>query len=524
MSAGAREQRGKGAGETRGQGDKETRRVEVSLSPRLPRSLSQLWALVSLASIFVILGLWLIRPHDFWWHVRLGQWIVEHGRLPNTDFFSFTQAGQPWVCQSWLMEVVLYLLLRLGDLPLVIFCHAVLITASYGLLLWLNRQAGGDWRRAALATLAAATTGVANWNVRPQTISFLLFALTLYLIGTSGVRHLQGTTPNPEHRKLWWLPPLFALWANAHGGFIFGLALLGTALLARLWAWLRREERFPTQVLLVTGFSAAATLLTPLGPGMVEYVLGFFRHPVTRTQNMEFLPPTIRTLDGQLFFCFLAVWIALLLVSRYRPTRGESLRLLLFGGLALMSRRNTAWFGLVAAPTLAASLHCWAVHRGVPGKERVGHPGLNRTLAVLVGLATLLSLPWFRPYLPLPEWRRAYVSPETPVEAVAFLRSLPQPRRVFHDQGYGSYMIWASPEIPVFIDTRIELYPPAQWDDYIALSQARYDWLAILDRYGIDTLLLQRESQQPLIEAATASPDWERCYEDEQTVIFQREP
>lgn len=489
-------------------------------SARLAISLPQLWVLVSLASIFVILGLWLIRPHDFWWHVRLGQWIVEHGRLPSTDFFSFTRAGQPWACQSWLMEVVLYFLLRLGDLPLVIFFHAVLITVSYGLLLWLNRQAGGDWRWAALATLAAAMTGVANWNVRPQTISFPLFALSLYLIERHAARGKRQATSD----GLWWLPPLFVIWANAHGGFIFGLALLGTALLAHLWAWLRREERFPTQVLLVTGLSAAATLLTPLGPGMVEYVLGFLRHPVTRAQNMEFLPPTIRTLDGQLFFCFLAVWIALLLVSRYRPTRHESLRLLLFGGLALMSRRNATWFGFVAAPTLAASLHCWAVQRGVPGKERLGNPGLNRVLAVLVGLATLLSLPWFRPYLPLPEWRRAYVSPETPVEAVAFLRSLPQPRRVFHDQGYGSYMIWASPEIPVFIDTRIELYPPAQWDDYIALSQARYDWSAILERYRIDTLLLQRESQQPLIEAATASPDWERYYEDEQAMIFQREP
>lgn len=209
-------------------------------------------------------------------------------------------------------------------------------------------------------------------------------------------------------------------------------------------------------------------------------------------------------------------------MGRYRPTRRESLRLLLFGGLALMSRRNTAWFGFVAAPTLAASLRCWAVHRGATREGRVGRRGVNRALAVLVGLSALLSLPWFRPYLPLPEWRRAYVSPETSVEAVAFLRSLPQPRHVFHDQGYGSYMIWASPEVPVFIDTRIELYPPEQWSDYIALSQARYDWQAILDRYGIDTLLLQREAQQPLIEAATASPDWQRCYEDEQAMIFQR--
>ena len=262
-------------------------------------SLPQLWALVSLAGIFTILGLWLIRPHDFWWHVRVGQWIIEHGRLPSTDLFSFTRAGEPWAYQSWLMEVVFYLLLRLGDLPLVVFFHAVVITAAYGLLLRLNRQAsGGDLRWAAVATLAAAMTGVANWNVRPQTVSFLLFALTLYLIERHAARLSAEHSTLGNDRKLWWLPPLFAIWANAHGGFIFGLALLGTYLLARLLAWLRRQEGFPTQVLWVTVLSAAATLLTPLGLGMVEYVLGFFRHPVTRAQNMEFLPPTIRTLPG----------------------------------------------------------------------------------------------------------------------------------------------------------------------------------------------------------------------------------
>jgi len=76
--------------------------------------------------------------------------------------------------------------------------------------------------------------------------------------------------------------------------------------------------------------------------------------------------------------------------------------------------------------------------------------------------------------------------------------------------------------VPVFIDPRIELCPLAQWDDYFALSQARYDWEAILERYGVDTLLLHRELQEPLIEAATADPDWEYCYQDEQAMIFQR--
>ena len=485
-------------------------------------SLPQLWAFVALAGIFIVLGLWLVRPHDFWWHVRAGQWIVENGRLPRTDLFSFTRAGEPWAYQSWVMEVVFYLLLRAGDLPLVIFFHALIITAAYALLLQANRRAsGGDLRWAAMATMAAAVVGVDNWNVRPQIISLPLFVCVLYLLQRQASL-APGERDRSGDRSLWWLPPLFAFWANAHGGFVFGLALLGAHLTAQMVSFIRRRGPFPGPLLLITGLSTAATLLTPLGMDMVDYVLGFLRHPVTRNLNVEFAAPTLRTVPGQLFFGFLAVWIASLLAGRYRPKLSESIALLLFGGLALMAKRNTVWFGFVAAPTMAASLRRWAESRGSSKGARVGSPVLNLALTSVVAVLALLSLPWFRPHLPLPEWRRAYVSPETPVEAVAFLRQLPQPRRVFHEASYGSYMIWASPEVPVFIDTRLELYPPAQWSDYIALSQARYDWEAILKQYGVDTLLLRRETQGPLIEAATVAPGWERCYQDEQAVIFQR--
>lgn len=486
-------------------------------------TLPQIWAFASLGGIFIILALFLVRPHDFWWHVRVGQWIVENGRVPNTDLFSFTQTGQPFAYQMWLMEVVFYLLLRAGGLPLVIFFHALVITAAYGLLFRVNQRAGGgDLRRAAVATMAAAAVGLHNWNVRPQTISFLLFAVTLFLIERHAAHLPAGGSQRGGGWALWGLPPLFVFWANAHGGFVFGLALLGTYLLACLLAWLRRQGRFPIHLLLVTGLSTTATLLTPSGLGTVDYILGIFHNPVIRQLTVEWMPPTLQTAGGQLFFGFLVAWIVLLLVSRYRPTPRESVRLLLFGGLALMALRNTSWFGFVAAPTMAASLRCWAAHRGVTQGTAAGRPRINRAFAVGVGLLALFSLPWFRPYVPLAQWRRVYVHPETPVQAVAFLRDLGLPGRVFHSESYGSYMIWASPEVPVFIDTRIELYPPAQWGDYLALSYARYDWEAILEQYEVNTLLLERERQQPLIEAAMQSPAWERCYQDEQAVIFQR--
>jgi hypothetical protein len=479
-------------------------------------TLTQLWAIVVLGCIAAFVSLGTVQANDFWWHVRAGQWILEHRQVPTVDLFSYTRIGQPWAYQSWLMEVAYYLLLQAGGLPLVILFQALLITAAYALLLRLAWEACGELRLAAWATLAAAAVSFGNWTVRPQTISFPLFVLVLYAI----------TRPQPRSlRRQWWLVPVFCLWANAHGGFIFGLGLLGTSFLAEAWAWVRRRAPFPAEALALAALCVAATLATPLGVRMIPYVLGFLRHPITQTINIEFMPPSVRTLDGKLFFAYAILWVSVALASGYRPRLCEALRLLAFAALALLAVRSEPWFGIVAAPSLAAGLGQWSGAHG-QGVPRRNLPIANQSLALLVGLLVLCTLPWFRPYLPLPE-RRGWLSPETPVAAVAALRRLPaatvgQPRRVFHSEGAGAYLIWAAPEIPVFIDTRFELYPEAQWLDYIALAQGRYNWQALLDRYQVDTLFLLREGHKSLLAAASASPLWQQVYEDAQTVILQR--
>jgi len=473
--------------------------------------------------IFIILSLQLVRPHDFWWHTRVGQWIVENGAIPRTDLFSFIRFGEPYAYQMWLMEVVLYLLLAAGGLPLVILANAVAIAGAYAVLLRVCRQAGGgNLRWASLAALAAAAVGMQNWNIRPQAISFPLFAVTLYLLERRAPGDTQSGTPRQNDRTLWWLPPLFALWANCHGGFAFGLTLVGIYFLEDMLDWLRRKRAFPVNLALTSFFSAAATFLTPLGLGMVEYLLGIFEHSLIQQLIVEWMPPTVRTWDGGLFFAMAIACITVMLASGYHPAAHESTRLLIFGGLALMASRNTAWFGLAAAPTLAASISHWTRTREGKRISRVRRRPINLAMGGVIGLLGVLSLPWLRPYLPLPDARQAYASPETPLQAVAFLRDLPAAPRVFHSESYGSYMIWASPDVPVFVDTRIELYPEEHWRHYLAVSYARHDWETILDRHTIDTLLLERQSQGLLIESASAAPAWERSYEDQRAVVFQR--
>lgn len=482
----------------------------------------QLWAFACLAGVFIRLCRAVVMPHDFWWHVRVGKWILENGYVPDRDLFSFTRAEQPFgYVLYWLADVTLYLLLRAGGLPLVIFSCALVITTAYGLLLWLNvRTSDGDVRWAATATLLAAGVGMSSWSTRPQVLSFLLFALTLFLIEKHAAESAEAPGYRSGSRPIWLLPPVFALWANVHGGFVIGLALLASFVLTSLWEWRRGRTGRPTALAASAALSLVATLVTPAGPRTLGFALSVISHPAVREWTMEWMPPTLQTPTGLVFFAFVTIWLLSLAAGRYRPNAHEYVRYLLFGGLALLAVRNVSWFGFVAAPSLAAALSRWSANRTsrstAKGADRLA---VNRVLALALAAAAVLSLPWFRPLSPLPQWR-PYVSPDTPVRATSYLRTLPGPRRVFHSDAYGSYMIWASPEIPVFTDTRIDLYPPEQWSDYLAVSYARYDWKEILARYRIDTLFLDREVQQSLIAAASADPDWEPRYEDGRSVIM----
>ncbi len=89
--------------------------------------IEHLWGLAALVGIFVFVNTHPIRPQDFWWHIAIGREIASTGKIPTTDVYSYTEAGQPYPSYQmfWLMETVLYELYRLGGPALVVFLHSL---------------------------------------------------------------------------------------------------------------------------------------------------------------------------------------------------------------------------------------------------------------------------------------------------------------------------------------------------------------------------------------------------------------
>src|SRR3974377_689249 len=51
---------------------------------------------------------------DVWWHIKVGENILQPHRLPTADPYSVPAPGSPWISYQWLGEVGLALAARAG--------------------------------------------------------------------------------------------------------------------------------------------------------------------------------------------------------------------------------------------------------------------------------------------------------------------------------------------------------------------------------------------------------------------------
>jgi hypothetical protein len=128
--------------------------------------------------------------------------------------------------------------------------------------------------------------------------------------------------------------------------------------------------------------------------------------------------------------------------------------------------------------------------------------------------------PWTKPLLGLPAPYQALFAPlpgapqlfsaDTPVAAVEHLRAERCAGRIFNEMGQGSYMSWALyPAAQHYIDPRIELFPPQQWETYAAVS-AGQGVAAFLEREQIACVSLDSALQPKLAATMAGLPGWER--------------
>ena len=237
---------------------------------------------------------------DIWWHFRTGQWIFNHGQVPMTDPFSAYGMGKPWVAYSWLFEILIYsLFTKLGLIGILVF--TVLMSLLISLVVHAALRWAGLPFTAEVFFVAIALGAMSSLiSPRPWLFSILFFTVELFIL--FHVRRTEKIAP------LLALPPLFALWANLHIQFIYGLAALGLFLVEVLLSQRpslslhpRHRPEIPAgRVSLLILVCLAATLITPYHFRLYTPILEYIGQTGAFQIVMELLPLSFRTLGDWL--------------------------------------------------------------------------------------------------------------------------------------------------------------------------------------------------------------------------------
>lgn len=488
---------------------------------------------------------------DVWGHLKFGEWMVANRALPDREpFCPFADQEAPYVHFQWLSQAGLYLAYRLGEglaggdavrrleggVESLRTGQVLLVVACYLLALLAYRRASGSLPLACAGLVVLFALKPALFAFfRPQAVGLVFFAALL----------LALSRPVLSRRAVVLVPLLVVVWANAHGSFAVGLALVGICLAgraveacreARSWdprrAWGDAQVRRLSLVLLTS--TAAAALLNPHGPLLYLHVLRLGGHPNIATlrewQPLQFaLGP-----GGHVGYLLgLALLVATQALSPRWLSPTQLLLLLTFGLLPLWQMRMTTWWAVLVAWVLLP--HWAAIGARLPwGWLHVQSvPCFRKTIvaALLVAVVLLASGPvrWLLARRPRPV--EVAVSPGTPWRVAAQLAAPPgAPRpplpalagelekyypggrfagRVFASETQGDYLLWAlPPEYPVLLYTHAHLFPPGHWADCLTVLRGQEGWAEVLDRHAVNLVVLEPGAHFRLRALLHDDPRW----------------
>ena len=471
--------------------------------PNSSRSYDFLWLSIALLILLSLALLLPLSPQDYWWYLRLGQDVVRSGSVPAVDTYSFTQAGSPFFYQSWLAALVFWKTYQAGGILLTFFLRAVVVAVTYTLLWNLIRNTGAGPRLASLLIILAALAGSSNWSFRPQLFIYPIFVLVLFILA----KWTQG-----EKRGLWLLPILSMLWVNLHGSFPL-LFVLG----AFAFLFGKGDKK---QLVLVLGISVITLFINPHGVYVLGYVKDMLSAPSNQLFSVEWMPMVNRGWQANLFFFWLLIFAPLAATSPRKLTLLEWAYFIFFGWLALLGVRYVIWsifFMVILTASLLAEWGARYIDRPVENEK----PVINIFAACLLLLIPFSLLPGIRDSW-WPDAPRAYDS-ANPVKAVKWLAEKPELEGpLWSDFSFSSYLIFALPSRPVWIDTRFELYPPEQWEKYAAIANASPQWENLLNEENIQLVMLSTDGEPLLISAMKDSSQWCEQYHDEDSIIFSK--
>jgi hypothetical protein len=488
----------------------------------------------------------LLRDPGMFWHLRVGEHILETGTLVRTDFFSSTFHGHPWLTSYWVFETVQALVQRIDGFDTLLLFTAVWLAALYAWIAARYVRRGIQAAPAAVLIAFGIAASAYQFQPRPLLVSFAAMAW-LY------ARLVDFEAGRVRFPKLLALIPLIIVWTNSHGAVLGGLASLllvcggwiavpladraGMRAVARpLFGWPTplRDSRAMLAMAALTGAACASVLVNPYGVALVRHWFAIVGSPLVASMMMEHAPLDWADPASWNLVAFGVVYFAALAGVPWRKIRVTWLVPAVWFVMACSRVRHGPLFAVTATIALAEMYgeirwRAWLVAKGSELlRTTVPRAAADWRAAVLPIALVAVSLTLQVARIPAPlvghGWARldpAWWPVELLPELQEYERTHPRGTGVFNEMLFGGFLIHFTPGLGVFVDDRCELYGDERLGEYAAAlggDMRPFDeWQR---RYGFDLALTIRGSS--FDRHLRSSSQWQIVKESAAGTLFRR--
>jgi hypothetical protein len=512
------------------------------------------WASPSIADllflvIFFALTCGVLAPRLLWdagigWHIRNGQQMLRTHSITRVDSFSSTMNGQVWYAWEWLYDALIAAIHNAMGLNGVVFLSALLIAATFTIVLRLALRRGASLLVAPGLLLISIGACSIHLLARPHLLSWLFAVLWFQIVDSS-----VNPSSTGKRRRLYWLPALMLVWVNVHGGFVFGFVLLA---LYMAGGWIQyfasgdaaerqRIGELHKQIGIVTILSLLATLVNPYGYKLHQHIYGYLADRFLMNHIDEFLSPNFHHVPQQCFEILLLITILTLAVSFRKLAASQVLVVLFAASSGLYASRNLPISSLLLVLIIAPLLSETLAEVGAPPHNA---PGLKKLVSRLHSFGTRMERmeSSFRGHL----WPAMGVilclwvclhsgmlgsaqlmdahfdAGRFPVQAVEVISYRGVNVPIFCPDTWGGYLIYQLyPRTKVVVDDRHDLYGSDFFKDYLKVIQVQPGWDKVLDQEHVTRILVPAQSSLSVL--LKQSPQWAVVHEDDTAVFFRKE-
>jgi len=447
---------------------------------------------------------------DLWWHLATGRWIVQNESVPSVDPFSEYGLNRAWTAYTWLFDVLFFEVHERFGLLGIEYLKTLLALLFSVALYCLLQKLVGSFGFGALLTALVVAACLPLATPRPWLFTILFFTIELGVL--TRLRN-RGRT-----RAIWILPLLFALWANLHVQFVYGLILIGIFLLEglgdRFWrggegytgTW--SSARLFALILVIC---ASAVCLNPYGLSIYRTVWGYANQAGIYLLIQDLSPPNFRS---PTHWVFIMLVLGGALVTGQRRSRSMlPYLLLLFGVFVGLRMQRDVWLGAVAGAVILAG---WPAGRRIIARDNEWVPNFKVLLAVVAVSVFVVPLVWPQKEAEL----QRQVGNYFPVDAVRFISSRGGEERLFNDFGWGGYLIWSLPSTRVSIDGRTNVHTASRVVRSYLTWSGNPDWASDPDLQKARLILAPK--RQALVSILHLHPGYRVIYEDRLAVVFRK--